>query len=315
MGFVRWHDLYLLIVILAIEVARRLSFFELDKRLARAFTGLAFRISRAKREQIRQELELCFGSAPDAASRNALVRNIFFAFWDGMFTWARSDTALAARATLSGLEHLEDALSQGKGAILWESSGFGERAAAQAILHARGYKVVQVHAWLHLGGIGAGEPQEGWLLRHVIQPYFDHRERKWVSEIIYLPTDNSLAYTRILMEHLARNAVVCIAADGAMGQKHLDVPFLGHPHAFPTGIVSLAQLSGAPLMPMFCTPKQDGYLLEIEPAFCFDGPRSEQPREIITRYARMLQGRICLHPEWYRRWDANRQSAQTRAGS
>ena len=81
--------------------------------------------------------------------------------------------------------------------------------------------------------------------------YVDACERRVVREILYLDQDLRLSSTRQLYRWLEQNAIVCVALEGRMERKHVLLPFLGKPRPFATGLVSLARLSRAPLLPLY----------------------------------------------------------------
>lgn len=300
----RKYDLYLLGVVGLVELVRRTPFLRLEKLLIPLLSTIAYHTSTLKREQVERNLAYSYKPAKDDAVRRVLTYQVFEAFWQEMFEWAHADSYFSARATVQGLEYLEEALARGKGVILWESTSYGKRIAAQAILHTRGYDMIPVHAFRHLGGIGPGDDRDSYVLLQVIRRYFDTRERERVADIIYLARDTSLTFTRELVRHLSRNEILCVAFDGVMGQKYVTLDFMGQPRPFATGMLSLARLSGATLLPMYCTPTDDGgYFLEIMAPQDVQGVEAHNrvPTPIL-RNARELEARIRAHPDWYRHW-------------
>lgn len=305
MHLVRAHDFYLLAVILLVELARRVPFLPLHRWFAPLLTALAYHTSRHKRAEIKKNLARAFGTMLDAAAQQALCYQIFTAFWLEMFTWALPDSHFTQNTTILGIEHLQNALSRNKGVILWESSGFGKRVAAQAIFYVNGFALTPVHALRHLGGIDSGDTRDSQVFSKIIRPYFHNLELARVAEIQYLPQDASLVFTRTLLDRLAHNAILCIAADGPKGHKHVELPFLGQPHKFATGMLSLAQLSDAPMLPMFCTPNAaGGYILEILPPLPLSAASTRaQQQAALAQYVHLFESRIRAQPEWYRHWD------------
>lgn len=301
MLLLRRYDLYLLGVLGLIQGARWFSFSSPDKWLTRILAELAFRFSTLKRHQIERNLKIGLSAYAGKPAPRQLILEIFRAFWIEMFEWARDDSFFAPRATVHGAEHLQTALARGKGAILWESSGFGGRIATQGILTGQGYALTPIHAFRHFGGIGAGDDRNSWVLGHIIHAYFDRRERKRVREIIYLHGDTSLAFTRTLLERLSQNQILSVAFEGPFGQKGIVLEFLGQPRRFATGTVNLAKLSGAALLPVFCTPTPTGgYALEILPPL---DVQSKSTDTVLRKNLHNLESRIRAHPEWYRQWN------------
>jgi KDO2-lipid IV(A) lauroyltransferase len=297
------HSFYLLAVVALLELTRRLAFLPLEIWLAHALGALAYRVSAEKRRRIETNLERALGNRMDAMAQRRITREVFTQFWVEMLSWANTSRA-SAGSTLEGQEHLEAALAHGKGAILWESNGFGRRATAQRVLCARGFAVTQVHALSHLAGLGATPAQFTATVRRVIHPYLDARERERVSEVIYLAGDSSLAATRTLTQRLSRNAILCVAAEGRIGQRLVHVNFLGQTRGFATGMVSLAQFSGAPLLPFFSTPNSaGGVTARVMPPLALAHARRDDVANVIAQYAELLEKEIRARPEWYRQWD------------
>jgi len=203
-----------------------------------------------------------------------------------------------------GLEHLRGALDAGRGAILWESAGFGRRLQCKRALNAAGIAVHQIHGPNHLGGL-LDEDRFRTRTRALVRRFFDGRERRFVADIVDLPASDSLAFTRDLLARLARNAVLCSTGDGRVGQRLVPLPFLGRTTLFASGMVNLAKLAGAPLLPVFCVFGNDGRLrVVVEAPLRIDrGPDREQElRSVLQQYASLLEAYIRRWPELYRNW-------------
>jgi lauroyl/myristoyl acyltransferase len=144
-----------------------------------------------------------------------------------------------------------------------------------------------------------------WVQRHIIQRFFDNCERQFVTDIIYMPGSGSLAFTRVFLDRLKQNAILCSTGDGKFGQRLIPLQFLGHIDLFPTGMVSLAKMSGAPILPMFCIRERGGETrLIIEPPIRVetDVDRERGLKDSLTQYVHLLESHIRRHPEKYRDW-------------
>ena len=140
---------------------------------------------------------------------------------------------------------------------------------------------------------------------HVIQRFFDNSERQYMADVIYMPGSGSLAFTRLFLRRLKENAILCSTGDGKFGRRLIPLEFLGHIDPFPTGMVSLAKMSGAPILSMFCIRERGGQTrLIIEPPIRIDTgvDRDRGLREGLAQYARLLESYIRKHPEKYRNW-------------
>jgi lauroyl/myristoyl acyltransferase len=305
MRLISCQDLHLL---LAFGLIRLTSWCGPLRRLTiGAAASAAYRLSRAKRRLTEKRLARALPDPCSAADRGRIVRSAFRAFWCDAFAISPSamERAAVAQARIAGEEHLRRALEQGKGVILWESSAFGCRHLAKQVLHRRGLVLHQVHAHTHLGGFGGATRPPTWVRQRIIEVSFRRLESRFVDEIILLPQSDSLAFTRQLQHLLQQNQIICIAADGTTGQGHMDAPFLGGSFRFSTGMVSLARLTGAALLPIFCNKEPPGRLiLTVEPALpmASAGGRDESTRNAIRLYASLMESYVRKHPGQYRSW-------------
>jgi KDO2-lipid IV(A) lauroyltransferase len=105
---------------------------------------------------------------------------------------------------------------------------------------------------------------------------------------------------------LKQNGIICISADARRGHKFIAVPFLGHTNFFPTAMVSLAKLTGAAILPLFCIQESgDTVRLIIESPIPIetDSDRERCLEQTIIRYASLLESYIKKYPEQYRNWN------------
>jgi lauroyl/myristoyl acyltransferase len=290
-------DLYHLSVVAVAALGGRLPPRGRD-RLSRALGRLAHRLSRSKRGLVERNVANAFGPA----ARADVVRATFSDFWRELSS--RSEPLPREGVPIVGLEHVSGALDAGRGAILWESAGFGRRFLSKRALHAAGIAVHQIHGPNNLGGLLVDRRFES-RIGACIGRFFDRQERRFVADIVYLPADDSLAFTRDLRERLARNAVLCCTGDGRVGQRLVPLRFLGRTTLFAPGMVSLAKLAGAPLLPLFCVSESDGrHRVVIEPPIRIErrADREEELRGALGHYAALLESYIRRWPELYRSW-------------
>jgi hypothetical protein len=201
-------------------------------------------------------------------------------------------------------------MENGKGAILWESSHFGRRLLAKRILRHKGFAVHQVHGEYHMGGLPNDGSFVSWTRKHFLSAFFENCESCFVREIIYITTARSLAVSKILLKLLKQNGIICISADVGRGHKLIPVRFLGRTEFFPTGMVSLAKLTGATILPLFCIQESvtTTPCLIIEPPVCLenDVDRESSLKKAVIQYARLLESYIMKYPEQYRSWHSLR---------
>jgi lauroyl/myristoyl acyltransferase len=299
--FIGPYDLYLLLVMALIKLLNQCPFLRVKDFFTHAVAFMAFHLSRrgrrVKERALAQTLRLS-----EPAVRN-IAKHAFYDFWSDIFIGPslRRDKKSGQVNEVQGIEHLKEALQKGRGVILWESSFFGRRVLAKRILHEKAFSVCQVHSEYHIGGF---HNPKTWMSVHVIQPFFNNRERPFVKEIIPLSRSESLTFTKDLLARLKQNDIIAIAADGSIGHKFIPVEFLDRTDLFSTGMVSLARLSGATILPFFCVHNEDRTALIIESPICIeaDGDRERGLEKAIRQYARLLECYVKKYPQQYRNW-------------
>jgi KDO2-lipid IV(A) lauroyltransferase len=302
------RDLCLLPVIALIKAASWSPSPRLKQALVSAIAFVAYLLSRGKRRATRRALSKALDDNLSQADKETIVKESFRVFWSEAFSmlFSPGEEALLRRTTVRGIEHLQTALGDGRGVILWESNAFGKRSLAKRVLHQRGFSVHQVHAENHMGGFYTGDPgHTTWLRRHVAMPFFHNCTRQFTAEIIYLTRSKSLAFTRVLLKRLKQNAILCSAGDGRQGQGLVPLEFLGQTDLFATGMISLARLSGAPLLPLFCIQERDGTTtLIIEPPIHIEtsGDREQNVTNSIRQWVCLLESHIRRYPGKYYCW-------------
>jgi lauroyl/myristoyl acyltransferase len=300
------RDLYLLSVVALIRLARSLSPHPGRLLLLKAVASTAYRVSRTKRRLSEKSVTRAFQGRLSNERIRTIVKASFYQFWLEMFSMHAPGVAADSpkRVRVRGLEHLQRTLDKGKGAILWESSHLGRRLLAKQILRDNGFPVDQVHGHNHIGGLAGGKSFLTWTRQYLIRRFFENCERPFVRGIIYVTSNGSFAYTKTLAERLRQNGIICMSADSRRGQKLIPIPFLGHTEYFPTGLVSLAMLSGATVLPIFCLEENgEGTSLIIEPPLCIrvEGSRENGSRIALAQYVSLLESYIQRYPEQY--WD------------
>ena len=308
MKLVSVQDLYLLSVIAVIRLANRSGSVRLRLLFTRTVAFLAYFLSRRKRRLSEKNLFKAFDGQLSKQRGRVIVKGSFYQFWLDAISlpYCRSSEAAGETIQVAGLEHLENSLKRGNGAILWESSYFGRRNLAKHILYRNGFAIDQVHAYGHMGGFHLAKNNQSRITERVIRPFFDKCERSFVREIIYLGDPDSLAFTKLMASRLRDDRILCISADGTRGKKFIPIPFLGDFFAFPTGTVSLAKFTGSPILPLFCFDDEDGRTcLVIGPAVQIspDWQREVASENGLRQFITLLEFYVRKYPEQYRKWD------------
>jgi lauroyl/myristoyl acyltransferase len=305
--FINIKDFYPLFVITLMKMVNWFPSPKPGELVVKSIAFAAYQFSRNKRRRIEKNLPEVFDEELSENRKREIVKRYFFHFWQENLSLLPSSKGRAARqgVDIRGVEHLQRALEKGKGVILWESSSFGKRVLSKRILHENGFSIQQVFAETHFEGFLRGGRSATWVQRHIIKRVLEKSEKRFVSEIIYLPSSDSLVFTRILLDRLKQNAILCVPGDGNEGQKRIPMKCLNHIQLFATGMVSLARISGASILPMFCTGEENGRIsLIIEPPI-YINKRADRERGLensVSQYVSLLESYIRKYPEEYKWW-------------
>lgn len=291
------HDLYLLSVAGLVRMVEAVGSPTFRDWMARQAARSVYIVRQSKRTRARARIARELGQV-SAGDLERLVYEMLIWTWRDTFMLCRVDArGEIETAETVGLEHIRAALAQGKGAILLESSFFGQRHAAKRILAAQGWLADQTHAARHVGGLASSTLTR--FQAGVIRPFFERREKQFVAKVVTIERE-SLAFTRRMAEQLAQNRLLYIAGEGSFGKKFVDCKFLGKPRPFATGAHSLSQWTGAPLLPLFCFYTQGKLKLEVAPPLSRGG--FKDPARVMGAYAQQLEQHIRQYPEQYRNW-------------
>jgi lauroyl/myristoyl acyltransferase len=295
------RDLIYLVTIAVNEIGCRIPFFK--KSVALVLGGLAFFLSKEKKREILLGLSKVFG--PSYPELRKVAFGGFVSFWSEVFDLRENvffDSS-SKGIVVKGEQHLQTALRNGKGAILWESNSLGKRSLAKQILHQRGFHFVQVHADFHIGGFRIYK--NTWLQKRIVVPYVEWAVRPYLDEIIYISTFGSLSFTRTIQKRLRQNCLVCSAGDGKLGQRTMTLPFLNQSRPFSPGMISLARRAGCPILPVFCFRNENGVIeLQIRPPLAIpeNSGRDEVLLASLKEYVSQLENLIRKFPGQYRHW-------------
>jgi KDO2-lipid IV(A) lauroyltransferase len=182
---------------------------------------------------------------------------------------------------IRGREHLDAALAAGQGAILC-SAHFGSYDSAFSLLGASGFPVTTIGRWQHnyTAGLSSAERRFWDLVR--ARRLRRHRRRPNIE-----PWAGRVAAAAKAAAVLRGNEVLTIAIDAPPLEQDLaravEVPFLGRQARLLPGAVTLARLTGAPLLMgfMYRTADYRHQVLEISPpVHCPSG------EDVATSFAR-----------------------------
>ena len=179
--------------------------------------------------------------------------------------------SLGKLVEIRGREHLDAALAGGKGAILC-SAHFGSHLGVFSLLHAGGYPLTTIGRWHwnYKTGLSSAERRFWDLIyaRRVLR----HRQRPNIE-----PLPGRVQVAAQAAAALRANEVVTICSDAppydADRTRAIEVPLLGRQATLLPGVVTLARLTGAPVLMAFVYRSADyrHQVLEISPPVPMDG--------------------------------------------
>lgn len=203
----------------------------------------------SRRAVVRANLAVCFPER-DAAWRETLLRENFAALGIGVFEFARawwgSIAPLRGTVRYIGVEHLQQALAQGRGAIL--ISGH--------------FMTLEICGRLLCDKIS---------LAGMYRPH-DTDAMEWAvkrGRLRYACAMFGRDELRPALRHLKQGGALWFAPDqDTLRGDNVFVPFFGEPARSLTSTHQLARMSGAAVFAFFHRREADGsYTLEVKPAF------------------------------------------------
>ena len=197
----------------------------------------------------------------------------------------------AVVADVRGIEHLERARAEGRGAILL-SGHYGN--------------IELLGAWL-----GRMHP-----VSFVVRPLSNARVEAWIARQrtrAGVGTICANSRVREVYAGLRNNEWMAMLADQDARRHGVFVPFLGTPASTATGPARIAITTGAPIIMGFVTRRDDGRVeLDIEPPLLSEDPTAPDAAERLTaRHVAILERWVLRHPAmWFwlhRRWKTKPQ--------
>jgi KDO2-lipid IV(A) lauroyltransferase len=262
----------------------------------RIVSRFCFDMLRQRRLAMQRNLAPVLGLPPDHPRVRAAARSAFSNYGLYLMDYVRisrmtPDNFQDKIAEESGMRHIEEALAEGSGAILlsahvgnWELGGLS--------FAARGCPI-------HVVSITdqAQEVQEYRVaLRGTVGMRTLHNERDGHALVLRL------------VNLLRENKVLAMLGDRHENGRATEVTFFGRRVTFPSGVVALAQVSGAPIIPVFVVLRPDGrYRAWMEPPIRVvgrPGRNTEVLAEKTQELAAVFEKVIAAHPDqWFHFFD------------
>jgi hypothetical protein len=201
------------------------------------------------------------------------------------------------RIVIRGREHLDRALQDGRGAILWLCPCSFAELMLKKGLHDEGFRLTNLRSHVHpYSGTRFGKRFLNPIRTRVEQRYLD-------GSVVLHPNKETLALRELQMK-LHQNQPVSVFAIAA-ADRPSEVPCLGGLLRLALGAPVLAELSGAPLLPTCVLPTaQDGFEILIEAPLSSNGSLSREPtgEQLARRYATCVESWVARRPHVWRGW-------------
>lgn len=266
--------------------------------LSRLHGRLTYAVARRQRRIVRENLADALAGTNDERELDLLTRRFFeYKRIRGVMHALAPRLTSAEMAKLvpvEGLEHLDRALEQGRGAILL-GSHLNSVCMFNAIvmLRQQGYPI----------GVALPEDRDPWapsLLRRAVTRFTGTKPLRELIGGFYAQFN-----IRPIVRQLAANGVVAQTGDGLHSARFVEVDFLGRRIPFPTGMLGVAQLTGAPVVPIFQVgAPPDGLRIVIEEGWTVE--RGDDPAgrlaEAVARFARRLEHHLLENVACWEHW-------------
>lgn len=192
---------------------------------------------------------------------------------------------------IEGKEYLDDALSKGKGVMLFQAH-FGAFQMTMPAIGYSGYTMNQVSASASIWKESSDS------VAH--KKMFDVKARyEYTLPVKHISVTSSL---KPLFNALKMNEIVGITVDGGGGKKIVRIKFLGRDAYFQTGAADIAIKTGAEIVPAFIiTENGIKHRLIIHKPFNVNPAleKDENRKNIFQKFAALLEGYVYRYPAHY----------------
>ncbi|HKD88577.1 MAG TPA: lysophospholipid acyltransferase family protein [Streptosporangiaceae bacterium] len=281
----------------------------LGYRIARRRGDRLYRRRTAERAVLSRNLRQILGSELGPADVQYVAREWFrFSSCEAVDVsrLRRGARRLRGLVDIRGLEHLESALAAGKGVIVC-SAHFGSFDSAFSMLGACGFPVTTVGRWQHNYSEQLSPAERRFWDLVYARPLRRLRNRPNIE-----PWTGRFDVARRAATVLRANEVLTIAIDAppldSDETRTVEVPFLGRHARLLPGVVTLAQVTGAPVLTAFLYRSEDycHQVLEIsEPV-----PAGGDTATAFARCAADVSAAIMKSPAHWRYWASSADLAQ-----
>jgi KDO2-lipid IV(A) lauroyltransferase len=272
-------------VISTLESAASRRSWEQSQALARKLGSAGFRLDRRHRALALEQLGYAFGQEKDARQLRDITRGCFqhltMLFMEALRMPSMSPEELCAVARIEGIEHLQNALAAGKGAVIF-CGHFGNWEVGAVRLIYEGLPVIPLSR-------AARSPRLAKAITAI-------RQR---LDFPVIPISEG---ARGILRALKANQIVPIMSDRFARGDGVTVTFFDRPtHVWHTPAI-MAQRTGCPVIPTHAIRQPDGqYIVRVDPPLelAQSDNRDRDLHVTTARIMALLEGLIREYPEQY----------------
>ena len=251
-----------------------------------------------KRRPLERELSLLDKTADRKGSGSIIKKSFVNLFRDRMEVLlfpVLNEKNIGTIIRYSGIEHLDKALSSGRGVILLFAH-FGANQMVMPAIGYRGYKMSQLSS-----------PPTVWKEKLQKKKFSSMEERalelRWKHELS-LPVKhiNIFGSLKEAFLCLKRNEILGVAIDGGGGKDRAEIDFLGRKAVFSTGAIDLALRTDCSVLPTFMVRDKSGYntmIIEEPLNLIKEGDDKEAVKLNTEFFIRRLQEYVVKYPCHY----------------
>jgi lauroyl/myristoyl acyltransferase len=261
--------------------------------LARLTVPLRRRHSRSRRQRL-EDWGLTPGGEADEIVVRGAANDLVSRFVGLRCALTRS---WSPRVRLEGVEHIERALADGRGVILWVAPTSWHTVATKAALHGAGFGVSHLSTDEH-GYAGSRVAVK------LLNPLWVRGENRFLSERLVMSGGDRSAALRTLVDRVRAGGLVSITA-GSQGQRSHEVPMLAGSIRLAAGAASLALRTGGVLLPVWSLRASDEtFVTTIAPALQADDPSDRGRSEVAmtAAYAAVIAPAVADRPAEWQGW-------------
>ncbi|MGI0081673.1 MAG: lysophospholipid acyltransferase family protein, partial [Nitrososphaerales archaeon] len=262
-------------------------------------SDMRYKLANNLSRKVENRIELLFGSQFRAEERRSLARDYFrnqsCEAIDAMRLLGRGEELLRL-VEVRGKKNLDDALAKGKGVILC-SVHLGSPRCCFSVLGALGFPITLVANWSFTRDQG-GFPLR-WMIDQLVwsKPLTSHLRGPNIRA-------ERFGVAMQVVKLLQKNEVVGIMLDGLIGPKdstkRVQVDFLDGKASLAPGAITIAQLTGAPVLTMVMHRFRDWrhQVLEIWPPAHIDADAQSSFRRCLS----VIETMIRRYPAQWHMW-------------